>query len=273
MHKKSIAAIVLLVFALYSVSNLENVLVRPAIGDTNAVTMFDSDEPIQTQTRDGVTIYGQPYFGDLDRSAPLILLFHQAGSNGRGEYAAIGSWLNDNGFRSIAWDQRSGGELYGATNRTVAGLPADATTGYCDAQLDLHAALEYAIANKLADKVFLWGSSYSAALVFGLAAEQNDKVVGVIAFSPASGGPMVECRARIWLEDVKVPVYVLRPSSEMERASSLEQRDILVRAGAKFQSVEGGVHGSSMLLDDRTDGDMSNLRANVVAWLQRADDL
>lgn len=225
-------------------------------------------DAIETQTVDGVTIYGQPYYGGLDQSTPLVALFHQGGSNGRGEYAPIASWLNENGFRAIAWDQRSGGELYGATNRSALNIDESTPAGYCDARSDLQAALDYIVSHRLADKVIVWGSSYSASLVFGLAVENSDAVAGVIAFSPASGGPMVDCRARRWLDNVTAPVYVLRPSSEMERASSLEQRDILIRAGAKFQSVDDGVHGSSMLLDDRTDADMSGVRADVLEWLQ-----
>ena len=64
---------------------------------------------ITTLTSDGVTVYGELYFGELDDSAPLVLLFHQGRSNGRGEYAEIAAWLNASGYRTIAWDQRAGG--------------------------------------------------------------------------------------------------------------------------------------------------------------------
>ena len=37
---------------------------------------------ITTLTQDNITVYGENYLGDLDASAPLILLFHQGGSNG-----------------------------------------------------------------------------------------------------------------------------------------------------------------------------------------------
>ncbi len=233
----------------------------------------NTDQTITTQTTDGVTIYGELYFGDLDMAAPLILMFHQGGSNGRGEYADIAAWLNDNGFRVIAWDQRAGGEVYGESNRTVAGLPEGEALGYCDAAPDLQAAVDYVAENKLADRVILWGSSYSAALIFGTASANPKLTSGVIAFSPASGGPLENCRARLWVGDISRPMFVLRPASEMERGSSIEQRDILTSAGVEFLVVDNGVHGSSMLLDARTEQDMSAARAEVLAWLKKTAGL
>lgn len=53
----------------------------------------------------------------------------------------------------------------------------------------------------------------------------------------------------------------------MERASSLEQRDVLTDAGTSFHVVEDGVRGSSMLADARTGEDMSAARAKVIEWL------
>ena len=218
-------------------------------------------------TADSVTIYGEPYFGDLNKSAPLILLFHQGGSDGRGEYTSLAPWLNEGGFRAIAWDQRAGGERLGGTNRTVAGLREGTPAEYCDAYADLEAALEYVVSEGLADEVVVWGSSYSAALVFRLAAEHPDKISGVLSFSPAAGGPLVNCRARMWLDELTVPAFALRPASEMELESAQEQQDIFEAAGVDFLVVENGVHGSSMLVDTRTNSDMSATRATVLAWL------
>ena len=225
---------------------------------------------ITTQTLDGVMIYGERYYGDLDATAKLILLFHQGGSNGRSEYAPLTKWLNDAGYRAIVWDQRTGGDLYGESNRTSDGLPAGSNPGYCDAYPDLQAALDFVLSHGEAEKVMVWGSSYSGALVFRLAAENRGKVSGVLAFSPASGGPMESCRARQWANDVPVPAIVFKPASEMTRDTAEEQRQILEGAGITFRIVEHGIHGSSMLVDARTENDMSATRAQVIAWL---DDL
>ena len=222
---------------------------------------------VSTQTLDGVTVYGERYYGDLDASAPLILLFHQGGSNGRAEYAPLKDWLNDAGYRAIAWDQRAGGDLYGGANRTADGLSVDSDPGYCDAYPDLQAALDFALSHGEAEEVIVWGSSYSAALVFRLAAENVGKVSGVLAFSPASGGPMVSCRARQWADNVHVPAIVFKPASEMTSESAAEQREILERAGVTFTVVEDGIHGSSLLVDSRTENEMSATRAAVIAWL------
>ena len=225
---------------------------------------------ITTQTIDGVIIYGERYYGDLDAAAQLVLLFHQGGSNGRAEYAPLTNWLNDAGYRAIVWDQRNGGDLYGESNRTADSLPAGSNPGYCDAYPDLQAALDFVMSHGEAEEAIVWGSSYSGALVFRLAAENRDKVSGVLAFSPASGGPMVSCRARQWANDVRMPAIVFKPASEMTRESAEEQRQILEGAGVTFRIVEHGIHGSSLLVDARTENDMSGVRAQVIAWL---DDL
>lgn len=222
---------------------------------------------VSTVTSDGIQIYGERYFGDLGANAPLILLFHQGGSNGRGEYAGLADWLNAEGYRAIAWDQRRGGETYGSENRTLAGLEADAAYGYCDAAPDLQAAISYTVQQGIADKMVIWGSSYSGALVFQAAAANPDTVAGVIAFSPASGGPLADCRAQLSVDDVAAPKFVLRPASEMANPSTQAQRDALMAAGVDFLVVENGVHGSSMLVDDRTEQDMSAAREAVRSWL------
>lgn len=221
-------------------------------------------------TADGVTIHGKPYFGGLDADAPLVLLFHQGGANGRGEYGPIVPWLNESGFRAIAWDQREGGGTFGSVNRTVEGLAEGTPNGYCDAYPDLQAAVDYVMDKGLAERVIVWGSSYSGALVFQLAAKNPDVVAGIIAFSPASGGPLANCRAVQWIDGVSAPKLVMRPASEMEIPSAQNQRDVLVANDAAFHVVEGGVHGSSMLVDDRTEADMSAARAYVMEWLKKA---
>jgi len=224
---------------------------------------------VSTSTSDHVRLLGTLVDPGVEEHAPLVLLFHQGMSNGRGEYGAIQLWLAASGYRSIAWDLRSGGALYGASNRTVADLEPAADYGYCDAAVDLQAAIEHAHKTEGADAVVLVGSSYSAALVFGAAVANPDLVRGVIAFSPASGAAMKNCRARDHLESLHIPALVMRPASEMDRKSSMKQLRIFEAGGVEFRVVENGVHGASMLLDERTEADMSWLREYVGAWLDR----
>ena len=224
-------------------------------------------QTVTTNTSDGVTVYGDMHLENLADTTPLIHLFHQAGSNGRGEYAPLIGWLNENGFRVIAWDQRSGGDRFGASNRTAANIGKQAD-GFCDAYPDIEAALGFGESVAGEAPVFIWGSSYSAALVFQAAAKNPDRVRGVLAFSPASGGPLAKCRARNYLADVKAGAFALRPASEMGRESSVKQREVFEAAGVQFTVIENGVHGSSMLVDERTGHDMSAARDEVIAWLK-----
>ncbi len=226
-------------------------------------------DTVTTTTSDDVTIYGETWFGDLDESTPLVLLFHQGNGNARGEYPEIAAWLNESGFRAIAWDLRSGGDLFESTNRTVEGLDPDVSTEYCDGYPDLEAALDYVVDRNLAETIVVWGSSYTGALVFQLAAGRPNDVSAVIAFSPASGGPMLNCRAAIWLADVLVPVSVYTPDREMELPHVLSQAEQLTFSGARVFTVDNGVHGSSMLVDERTQHDMDCARREVLASLRR----
>lgn len=225
---------------------------------------------ISTTTSDGITLHGEYYTSTQCESGPLVLMFHQAGSNGRGEYGELAAWLNDSGYRVMAWDQRSGSERFDYSNRTVDALPEENEVEYCDVYPDLEAALAFALEETGVSQVMIWGSSYSASLVYRLAAEHPDDVSALVAASPAAGGPMEQCRARMWADQIRVPALVLRPEKEMEYDSVIEQRKILQDAGADVWVVENGVHGSSMLVDARTQHDMSAIRARLIAWLSQA---
>ena len=126
---------------------------------------------------DGVKVYAD-FYPSGSNSQPYTLLFHQAGSN-RAKYAPIVPRLVKLGFNSLAIDQRSGGDLWGHQKETVNGIGHN---GKCsDAPKDLEATLAWAKSSGNNGKVLVWGSSYSPALVFLLAAEHQQ----VLAFSPA----------------------------------------------------------------------------------------
>src|SRR6516162_4757401 len=121
------------------------------------------------------------YYSAGSKAKPLILLFHQAGSN-RGEYATIAPMLVMLGFNALAIDQRSGGNAWMRTNETVRHLGK--STDYGEALLDLEAALGWAKSSGETGSILVWGSSYSAALVFLLAAEHRADIKALLAFSP-----------------------------------------------------------------------------------------
>lgn len=224
---------------------------------------------ITTKASDRVLVYADVYGGGLPDTAPMILLFHQGGSNGRAEYAPLVPWLNGLGYRAIAWDQRAGGDRFGGENRTAAGISDVDPRDYCGAYPDLVAAMDYAIATYPNQKFIVWGSSYSAALVFYLGRDYPDHVAGVIGFSPAAGEPLANCRAREVIRDVTAPMMALRPRTEMGPGGT-EQQSLMESAGVEYHVIEDGVHGSSMLVDERTEKDMSAARALVADWLARA---
>ncbi len=222
--------------------------------------------PIETTASDGVTVYAESFVADLPADAPVIAVFHQARSNGRGEYGPIISWLNGLGYRVIAWDQRSGGNLFGSENRTAA--KAKGKKGFCDAYPDIEAAIAYSASVAAGAPLIIWGSSYSASLVWAAAADHPDKIDGVVAFSTASGGALDDCGARKGLPRLADPALAVWPARERGQAKAL---DALLRAAeVEVLIVENGVHGSSMLVDQRTDADMSAARSAVAAWLSRA---
>ena len=132
-----------------------------------APTCTHAADAISFTASDRVQVFAD-YYSAGSKAKPLILLFHQAGSN-RGEYATIGPTLASLGFNALAIDQRSGGNAWRRTNETVKHLGK--STDYGEALLDLEAALQWAKSSGQTGSILLWGSSYSAALVFLLAAE------------------------------------------------------------------------------------------------------
>lgn len=60
---------------------------------------------VRFPTRDNVTIHGDVYENPAGKSAPLVLLFHQGGGNGRAEYGSIMPVLLEHGYSAPAIDQ------------------------------------------------------------------------------------------------------------------------------------------------------------------------
>jgi dienelactone hydrolase len=208
--------------------------------------------PVQVQfdAADDVRIYGDIYRSADGDNAPVILLFHQAGGDARGEYTQIAARLMENGYNALAIDQRVGGDRFGGSNRTMAGLE-DRAYGYCDVYPDLEAALRYMRHEGFSGPLAIWGSSYSAALVFQLGVENSDEVSAVLGFSPASGAPLADCSPLPYLPQLDVPALALRPQSEFEIESVQAQMKEFEAHGMQTYVANPGVHGSSMLNAER----------------------
>ncbi|RVT97948.1 alpha/beta hydrolase [Rhodovarius crocodyli] len=174
-----------------------------------------------------------------------------AGSN-LGEYAPIAPELNRMGFATLAVDQRSGGDGWGRRNETAARLGRD--PGYRAAMPDLQAALAWARARDPGGRVLAWGSSYSAALAFPLAAMGG--VSALLAFSP--GEYLQGFSVRGAAARVECPAFVTSDRGEEAEAARLLEA---VRGAPRrqFRPV-AGAHGSSILRSDR------NPRGAAQAW-------
>ncbi len=148
-----------------------------------AQDIYNVKKTITILSEDSLAISADTYIAH-NLTAPFIILFHQAGWS-RGEYNEIAPKLNSFGFNCIAIDQRSGDKINNVINQThKRAVIKNKGTTYLDAYKDMTAALKF-VKNKLAKgKIIIWGSSYSAALVFKLAAEHPNLINGVLAFSP-----------------------------------------------------------------------------------------
>jgi dienelactone hydrolase len=196
---------------------------------------------------DRVQVFADYYYAG-SKAKPLILLFHQAGSN-RGEYATIAPMLVTLGFNALAIDQRSGGDAWGRTNETVKRLGK--STGYDEALSDLEAALQWTKSSGQTGPIIVWGSSYSAALVFLLAANHRGEVNAILAFSPGEylGGSSTVRKAAA---QISIPIFVTSAKDPKEIAVAKSILDASPSV-EKIQFIPqiAGVHGSSTLRKDQ----------------------
>jgi len=231
----------------------------PAAASTTADAGTTQD--VTLTAADGTQVFGTYYRAAKPKA--LILLFHQAGSS-RHEYDSIAPKLAAEGYDALAIDQRSGGTLYGP-NATVDHLGRSAD--YQAAEADLQAALDWA--GKQGRPVILWGSSYSAALVFRVAAANPGKVAAVLAFSPGeylwSPNLVHEAAAKL-----TVPVFVTSAKDADEIGAA---RSILAAVSGQtkvqFVPATAGIHGASSLRSDRNAAGAADYWTAVDAFLHR----
>ncbi len=243
---------------------------QPKVDNADALVNESADvkarapQPVKLTAPDGVTVYGTYYPAEQPRA--IILLFHQAGSS-KDEYVSIAPQLQLAGYSSLAIDQRVGGGLYG-DNQTMAGYKGK--TDYLGALPDLEAALAWGKANAGGKPIILWGSSYSASLVFLVAASKTAEgsVKGVMAFSPGeyfNDKKMVENAAA----KVTVPVFVTSANTFEEEQ---EAKAILsaTKSTDRQQFIpKAGVHGSSTLNASKNPGGSDDNWSAVLSFLKR----
>ncbi|MES2097912.1 MAG: alpha/beta fold hydrolase [Pseudomonadota bacterium] len=219
---------------------------------------------LQFKAADGVTVFAKLYAAEQPKA--LILLFHQAESS-KDEYAAIAPRLQTAGYSALAIDQRVGGKLFGP-NQTMAGFTGK--TDFLGTLPDLEGALAWAKANAGGKPIILWGSSYSASLVFLIAASPmaKDSVKGVVAFSPGeyfSDKKMIENAAA----KITVPVFVDSASDMVEIAEAKAIVSATKSTDRQQYVPATGIHGSSTLNSGKNPGGAEENWNAVMAFLKR----
>jgi dienelactone hydrolase len=218
-------------------------------------------EPLTLHARDGMAIHGTLTHAGTGHDR-ILLLFHQAQGN-RQEYAPLIPAFTLAGYDTLAIDQRSGGDLFGGRNRTVAAQHR--SSPYIDALPDLKAALQWAKARHYR-RVVAVGSSYSSSLAILLAAERPAGLTAIAAFSPGEyfgDRNLIKAAAA----RVAVPFYITTDPKEEANVS-----EVLARAQGsnvvRYRPLDG-VHGASTLVEAR---DPAGCRANLqsfIAFLRR----
>jgi pimeloyl-ACP methyl ester carboxylesterase len=212
---------------------------------------------IDFPTEGGIQGRADVYEPSKNESATLVLLFHQAGWS-RGEYREIAPKLVKAGYRVMAVDQRSGGAVNGVKNEThrratKMGLPRD----YLDAYADLEAALNYARKELGVTRVIAWGSSYSASLVFRLAAEHPKLVTAVMAFAPGEYFEKQKSSVYTWAfaKRVKQPLFVTSSKKERAQVKPIFDASPAIKK-ILFTPASRGQHGSRALWEKFPDHDV-----------------
>ncbi len=139
--------------------------------------------------------------------------------------------------------------MWGQPNQTAGAVGAD--VDYRAALPDLEAALAWPSRQGFPARSIVWGSSYSAALVFLLAARHPSSVAAVLAFSP--GEYLGDNHSvRDAAAQVQAPVFVTS-ALDPEETSAARAIAMAVPGSSAVQFLPrlGGVHGSSTLRRDK----------------------
>ncbi len=204
-----------------------------------------SKKTITLKSTDDLTITADLY-QTSDKKAPYIILYHQARYS-RGEYLEIAPKLNAMGFNCIAIDQRSGDAINGVVNETHREAEKKGlATEYTDAWPDLVAALLYVKNDLKAQKIIVWGSSYSSALVFVLASKYPGDVNGILSFSPGDYFKIDGKIMSVYAENVNCPVFITSSKSEEESWRPI-YNNLSIKDKAYYLPEGEGFHGSKAL--------------------------
>lgn len=221
----------------------------------SGLSLAEGVQVITFPSADNLLLSADSYAPHTSNTAPVIVLFHQAGSS-RGEYDDIAPRLNRLGFNCLAVDLRSGEFSRGKENETAiraskAGLPGR----YTDALPDIIAALQFAQKRYPDSKVIAWGSSYSASLALKVSGDQPELADAVLAFSPGEYFSHLG-QSKTWIRDaarnIKVPVFITSSKDEVDSWQAIYDA-IPSSTRVSFVPATPGRHGSRALWEKYED--------------------
>ncbi|MBO6522475.1 MAG: dienelactone hydrolase family protein [Balneolaceae bacterium] len=222
-------------------------------------------QEISFPSKDSLEITADLYHAS--KTAPNIILFHQSVSS-RGEFRTIATELQELGFNCLAVDLRWGKQDFWnkVSNETARKYGTyeivdnyERTEEYqiekvwpviWKAYDDMKASLEYINAAGYKGKTIVLGSSFSAMLVFKLAAD-GFPVDGIAAFSPGEYHPTDATLLSLWADKTTVPVYLSTGVSETEMVEGVKNslpNDLDIRI-----HYSEGRHGASVLIQEEQD--------------------
>lgn len=208
----------LMCFAL-SACNKQQQKSPPVTKAPNVVEPTKSFETIKIMASDSLEITADLYKAVAGNQ--WILLFHQANYS-RGAYREIAHKLNALGYNCLAIDQRSGETAQGISNETAAlAIQKGLSTKYPDAYPDLVAALKYVKTTYGPQSVIVWGSSYSACLVFILNSEFGGFIKGILSFSPGEYFTYKGKSIPDYAAKAKCPVFITSSKKEAPVAKNI----------------------------------------------------
>ena len=200
---------------------------------------------------DGLEVTAELYAGE-DKEASFIIFFHRARWS-KGEYREIAPKYLARGYNCLAVDQRSGDQINDVINETnYMAKRRKKKTDYLEAYKDMQAALIYVKTKFKPEKIIIWGSSYSASLVFRLAAEKHKSIDAIIAFSPGEYFTKLgqkEDYIQSFAKEVKCPVFMTSAADEEELCKNIFQAVPHDRK-MYFLPEKGGFHGSEALWEE-----------------------
>jgi len=206
-----------------------------------------SGETITFKASDGISVTADLYMPHK-ATAPFIILYHQAGYS-RGEYRSIAPQLNAMGFNCLAVDQRSGDKVNGVVNDTHKGAVAgNLPTEYLDAIPDMEAAYLYVKYSIKPDKIILWGSSYSAAILVYMGSVHHKNLSGILCFAPGNYFKINNKELETFAARITCPVFVTSAKSEYKNWKGIY--DQVKSEKSYFLHESEGKHGSKALWND-----------------------